>query len=103
MNAARIVVLTIALSAGGVAAYLARGTGEKPTAAPEVAQVPATEILVARGDIGLGQIVKPNDLQWLSWPAEGTSSNLISRANRAEAIREIAGSLARAPFFSGEP
>ena len=29
MNIARVVVLTIALSAGGVAAYLARGTEEK--------------------------------------------------------------------------
>jgi pilus assembly protein CpaB len=103
MNAARIVVLIIALSAGGVAAYLARGSGEKPAVAEPVAQMPTTEVLVAKGDIGLGQAVKPEDLQWQSWPAASASSNLISRAGRAEAIREIAGSIARAPFIAGEP
>jgi len=103
MNAARIVVLTIALSAGGVAAYLARGSGEKPAEAPPLAQMPTTEVLVAKGDIGLGQIVKPGDLQWQSWPADGVNSNLIIRGSRAEAIKEIAGSIARSPFIAGEP
>src|SRR5258708_5544921 len=103
MNAARIVVLIIALSAGGVAAYLARGSGEKPAVAEPVAQLPTTEVLVAKGDIGLGQSVKPEDLQWQSWPAASARSSLISRAGRAEAIREIAGPIARAPFIAGEP
>ena len=102
MNAARIVVLAIALSAGGVAAYLARGSNEKPAAEP-VAEMPTTEVLVAKGDIGLGQAVRPEDLQWQSWPTASASSNLISRANRSEAIREISGSIARAPFIAGEP
>ena len=103
MNAARIVVLIIALSAGGVAAYLARGSNEKPVEVQPVAQLPTTEVLVARGDIGLGQVVKPEDLQWQNWPAEGVSNSLISRGSRAEAIKEIAGSIARAPFIAGEP
>jgi pilus assembly protein CpaB len=103
MNAARIVVLTIALGAGGVAAYLARGSDEKPAAPEAVAQLPTTEVLVAKGDIGLGQAVKPEDLQWQSWPSASASSNLISRVNRTDAIREISGSIARAPFIAGEP
>ena len=103
MNAARIVVLTIALSAGGVAAYLARGSDGKPADAKPVAQLPTTEILVAKSDIGLGQSVKPEDLQWQSWPAASASNSLISRAGRAEAITEVAGSIARAPFIAGEP
>jgi pilus assembly protein CpaB len=103
MNAARIVVLTIALSAGGVAAFLARGSGEKPGEAHPVAQLPTTEILVAKSDIGLGQVLKPEDLQWQNWPATSASNSLISRAGRAEAIREVAGSIARAPFIAGEP
>ena len=103
MNIARVVVLIIALSAGGVAAYLARGTEEKPQATPEpVAQLPTTEVLVAKSDIGLGQAVKPEDLQWQAWPASAVG-NLISRTSRAEAIKEIAGSIARAPFIAGEP
>src|SRR5437879_2198424 len=103
MNIARVVVLIIALSAGGVAAYLARGAEDKsrPVAEP-VAQLPTVEILVAKSDIGLGQPVKPEDLQWQTWPASA-GSNLVNRASRAEAIKEIAGSIARAPFIAGEP
>jgi len=103
MNIARVVVLIIALSAGGVAAYLARGAEDKsqPVAEP-VAQLPTVEILVAKSDIGLGQPVKPEDLQWQTWPASA-GSNLVNRASRAEAIKEIAGSIARSPFIAGEP
>src|SRR5882724_6872440 len=100
MNIARVVVLIIALSAGGVAAYLARGTEEKSRTVPEpVAQLPTVEILVAKSDIGLGQPVKPEDLQWQTWPASA-GNNLVNRASRAEAIKEIAGSIARAPFIA---
>jgi pilus assembly protein CpaB len=104
MNIARIVVLIIALGAGGVAAYLARGTDEKPRPATEpVAQLPTVEILVAKSDIGLGQQVKAEDMQWQAWPASATASNLINRASRAEAVNDIAGSIARVPFYAGEP
>ena len=85
------------------AAYLARGTEEKSSPAAEpVAQLPTAEILVAKSDIGLGQAVKPEDLQWQTWPASA-GNNLVNRASRAEAIKEIAGSIARAPFIAGEP
>jgi pilus assembly protein CpaB len=104
MNIARIVVLIIALGAGGVAAYLARGTEEntKPAAEP-VAQLPTVEILVAKSDVGLGQLLKPEDLQWQTWPASAAGANLINRAGRADGIKETAGSIARSPFFAGEP
>jgi len=103
MNIARVVVLIIALSAGGVAAYLPRGTDEKSHPAEPVAQLPTVEILVAKSDIGLGQVVKPEDLQWQIWPAATASGSLINRAGKADAITEIAGSIARAPFIGGEP
>jgi pilus assembly protein CpaB len=103
MNIARIVVLTIALSAGGVAAYLARGTDTVSLPVAPVAQLPTTEILVAKIDLGLGQQVKPEDLQWQSWPASSTSGNLITRAGRPEAVTDISGSIVRAPFIAGEP
>jgi pilus assembly protein CpaB len=101
MNRARIVVLSIALGAGGLAAYLASGSREAPAPAP-VAQIPTVDILVAKADIALGQSVKPDDLQWQAWPASA-GNNLVNRASRAEAIKEIAGSIARAPFIAGEP
>jgi len=102
MNIARIVVLTIALSAGGVAAYLASGSDSKPPAAP-VAQLQTVDVLVAKSDIGLGQTVTPNDMQWQSWPAAAASNTFIRRSERPDATTQIAGSIARSPFIAGEP
>lgn len=103
MNNARVVVLAIAIGAGGIAAYLASGSSEQPAPAQPVAQLQTVDILVAKSDIGLGQSVKPDDMQWQTWPAATASSSLISRASRADAIKEITGSIARSPFIAGEP
>src|SRR5436305_6537538 len=103
MITARIIVLTIALAAGGVAAYLASGYDNKSVPVQPVAQLPTVDVLVAKSDIGLGQSVKPEDLQWQTWPAATASNNFIRRSERPEATNEVAGSIARAPFIAGEP
>ncbi len=103
MNTARIVVLTIALGAGGVAAYLASGTDKKTVASEPAAQLPTVDVLVARADIGLGQSLKPDDMQWQTWPASSTSNNFIRRGERPDATTQVAGWIARAPFIAGEP
>jgi pilus assembly protein CpaB len=101
MNNARIVVLTIAVGAGGIAAYLASGS-DKPAAEP-VVQLQTVDVLVAKSDIGLGQTVTPDHMQWQTWPASTASNNFIRRSERPEATKEITGSIARAPFIAGEP
>ena len=104
MNTARIVVLTIAIGAGGIAAYLASGSdNNKPAPAEPVAQMQTVDVLVARSDIGLGQSVKPEDLQWQTWPAATASNIFIRRNERPDATTQIVGSIARAPFITGEP
>ena len=104
MYTARIVVLTIALSAGGVAAYLARGTDTKQALPAEpVVQLQTVDVLVAKSDIGLGQSVTPDNLQWQTWPAATASNSFIRRNERPDATTHIAGSIARAPFIAGEP
>jgi pilus assembly protein CpaB len=102
MNTARIVVLTIALVAGGIAAYLASGFGDKPLTEP-TAQLQTVDVLVAKADIGLGQTVTAEAMQWQTWPAATASNSFIRRNDRPEASKEIAGSIARAPFIAGEP
>ena len=103
MYPARIVVLIIALSAGGVAAYLASRSDSQPAPAEPVAQLQTVDVLVAKSDIGLGQRVAPEDLQWQTWPAATASNTFIRRTERADATTQIAGSIARAPFIAGEP
>jgi pilus assembly protein CpaB len=103
MNTARIVVLIIALGAGGIAAYLASGSDNKSAPTEPVAQLPTVDVLVAKSDIGLGQSVKPEDLQWQTWPAATASSSFIRRNERPDATTQVAGAIARAPFIAGEP
>jgi len=103
MYTARIVVLIIALVAGGLAAYLVRGSDSTPAPVAPVAQLPTVDVLVAKVDIGLGQSVTPENLQWQTWPAATASNNFIRRSERPEATNEVAGSFARAPFIAGEP
>jgi pilus assembly protein CpaB len=104
MYTARIGVLILALGAGGVAAYLARGSDNTSSPPPEpVVQLQTVDVLVAKSDIGLGQSVNPENLQWQTWPAATASNHFIRRNERPEADREVAGSIARAPFLAGEP
>lgn len=103
MKAARIVVLAVAVGAGGLAALLAgRQKIQAPPPKP-VAELVTTEVLIAKSDIGIGQAVTPGDLQWQTWPAAAASSYFIRKSNRPNAIHDIAGSIARAPFVTGEP
>jgi pilus assembly protein CpaB len=104
MKAARIVVLTIAVGAGGIAALLA-GRSQKPppvkhVAAPTIASV---DVLVAKSDIPVGAALSPGDMQWQAWPASAKNGNFIRKNNRPDAIEKLSGLIARAPFVAGEP
>ena len=96
-------VLTIAVGAGGVAAYLASGSDDKPAPAAPVAQLQTVDVLVAKSDIGLGQTVTPADMVWQTWPTASASTTFIRRSERPDATTQIAGSIARSPFIAGEP
>jgi pilus assembly protein CpaB len=104
MNTAQAIVLTIAVGAGSIAAYLVSGSeSNKPVVAEPVTQLQTVDVLVAKNDIGLGQSVKPEDMQWQTWPAATASSTFIRRNERPDATNQIVGSIARAPFITGEP
>ncbi len=103
MNTARIVVLAVALGAGGIAAYLASGSDNKPAPAEPIVQLPTVDVLVAKSDIGLGQTLKTEDLQWQTWPAATASSTFVRRGEHPDATKQMVGSIARAPFIAGEP
>jgi pilus assembly protein CpaB len=103
MKTARLVVLAIAISAGGVAAYLASGSDTRTAVTAPTVQLATVDVLVAKSDIGLGQSVTQDDMQWQSWPSATASNNFIRRGERPEATTQIAGSIARSPFIAGEP
>ena len=89
MKAARLVVLSVALAAGGVAAMLA-GRSDKP---PEVKTAPAPQIatvdvLVAKSDIGMGQTVSPGDVRWQDgWPPPPAEISFARRTGPTPSTR----------------
>jgi len=103
MNRARIVVLTIAVAAGGVAAYLASGSDNRPSQTEQHAQLQTVDVLVAKSDIALGQTLNAEDMLWQTWPATAASSTFIRRNDRPDAANQVAGSIARYSFIAGEP
>ena len=89
MNTARIAVLTIAIGAGGIAAYLASGSDNQSAALPPAAQLQTVDILVAKGDIGLSRSDQA--------PKEKDGTNaLIGKTVTPELKPEQAETLARA-------
>jgi pilus assembly protein CpaB len=42
-------------------------------------------------------------MQWQAWPSASASGSFISKTSRADAMREVTGSIARSPFIAGEP
>jgi pilus assembly protein CpaB len=102
MKPARIIVLVIALLAGGIAAFLA-GRSEPSPPPPPVAQLETTDVLIAASDIPLGNKVAAPDLRWQTWPTAAAGPNFIRKSDRPDAINQFVGSIARAPFSAGEP
>ena len=104
MKAARLVVLVVAVGAGGLAALLASRGGDEPPPAPAPAtQIDTVDVLVAKSDIPLGHSISAQDMQWQLWPTQAASPVFVRKSDKPNAIEELTGAIARAPFVAGEP
>jgi len=103
MKPARLIVLGIALAAGAVAAMLASG-GRQPEA-PKAPPPPlaTVDVLVAKSDLGTGQIVGEGDVAWQTWPAASANSSFVRKSDRPDAIKDFVGAIVRSPVSAGEP
>jgi pilus assembly protein CpaB len=104
MKAARLVVLGVALAAGGVAAILASGHREAPPpAAPAPPPMATVEVLVAKNDLERGHTIVAGDVGWQTWPADSANPNFIKKSDRPDAADQFIGAIAREMIASGEP
>ncbi len=104
MKAARLVVLGVAVAAGGIAAYLAAGSKAPPP--PPVAAVPVletVEVLVAKSDLTRGQVIQNQDVGWQTWPKDAANSNFIKKSDRPDAINDFVGAIVRVSMLAGDP
>jgi len=104
MKPARLIVLGIAVLAGG-AAFLLSGGERVPAPVQQIVRPVAetVDILVAKQDIGIGRAVSPEDLTWQPWPVSAAGPLFIRKTERPDALNEYKGAVARAPFIAGEP
>jgi pilus assembly protein CpaB len=106
MKPSRIVLLLIAIIAGGLAAFLAtRGSGPAPDVQQVVAQKagPAAQVLVAKQAVGVGERLSAAVVEWQAWPESAVRPEYITIAKTPDAPAKISGTVARFEIFPGEP
>lgn len=104
MKRAQLIGISVAAAAGLLAFMLMRSIVHAPSAPTKVAvPVDATEVLVARNDIGLGKMTKESDFRWQTWPADAVTPSFITKEQGSAGMRAVSGAIARSPILAGEP
>ncbi len=105
MSLSRIILVLVALIAGGLAAYIATQSSAPQVVVQEVAAPappPNAEVLVAKEAIGVGQRLTEEDVVWQPWP-EPVPAGFVSKAASPDAATQLVDAVARFEFFPGEP
>ena len=104
MKRAQLLGVTIAGVCGLGAFYGVLGIVNRPaTVVTQEVTVNMSQVLVAKSDVGLGQITGPENFRWQDWPQAALSPSYIQRATRPNAIADLTGAVARTPLLAGEP
>jgi pilus assembly protein CpaB len=101
MRVARIVVLGVAVAAGGLAFMLSGREAPPPVVVK--APVDTVDILVAKADIAIGRAISADDLAWHAWPKSAAGPLFVRKSDKPNALEEYKGAVARSPFVAGEP
>jgi pilus assembly protein CpaB len=106
MRARTLILFLVALTLAGGTGLLVRSWLAQRATIAEAAPVvpppaPQKLVLVARGAISRGQILKPADLAWQPWPEAGIGRGYLQSGTKT--IEDFAGWVAREPFVAGEP
>jgi len=103
---ARLMLLAVALIAGGLAAIMVSSpqqTPVEPAAIADIAPPTGTRILVARQPIGVGERLSGSTVAWEYWPSASVRPEYVTEDDAPQAIDEMTGTVARFELFAGEP
>jgi pilus assembly protein CpaB len=104
MKISRILLIAVALIAGGLAAFLATRPSGDPAPQPvQVAQDTHSKVLIAKANIGLGDRLSATNLDWQDWPDAAIRPEYITDKASPDAITEMKDAVARYAIFTGEP
>jgi pilus assembly protein CpaB len=103
MKRAQLIGISIAGVSALLAFFMVKGMLNKPREEKLVeVKVDSTQVLVARADIGLGQITNESLFRWQTWPSDAAKGFVTDKTNK-DAMRQLSGAIARAPIMAGEP
>jgi len=109
LRASRIILLSVALLAAGLAAYFFMATLNAPTqqaaveAPARVIEEKKDRVLVARTPIGVGQRLGEDNVEWQSWPESALRPEYLTQTALPDAPAQMKDAIARFEFFPGEP
>lgn len=104
MKRAQLIGLGVAgLCAMGAAFFMYRMAPKQAPVVRSEVRTNTVDVLVAKTDIGLGQIANESSFRWQAWPSDAVPVGAISSKGGGNPMRDLSGSIARAPLMAGEP
>ncbi|QXC50698.1 Flp pilus assembly protein CpaB [Agrobacterium salinitolerans] len=107
MKPSRIVILSVALVAAGLAGLVAMQiSGAKQViekAETIIQKEPTVNVLVSSVNLPVGSRLNDSSVRWTPWPQGNVVDSFITEAKRPDAITKLAGAVVRLPLFEGEP
>jgi pilus assembly protein CpaB len=107
MKPSRIVIMSVALVAAGLAGLVAMnisGTKQVIEKAETIIQKePTVNVLVSSVNLPVGSRLNDSSVRWTPWPQGNVVDSFITEAKNPNAIAELTGAVVRLPLFEGEP
>ncbi|MGO4351593.1 Flp pilus assembly protein CpaB [Rhizobium sp. RAF36] len=107
MKPARLLILSVAVVAAGLAGLLAMklaGRGGVVTQVQSVVEKePTVNVLVSSSNLPVGARIDDKAVHWMSWPQGGVVQGFITETDKPDALKELQGAVVRLPIFEGEP
>ncbi len=107
MKPSRIVILSVALVAAGLAGLVAMqisGTKQVIEKAETIIQKePTVNVLVSSVNLPVGSRLNDSSMRWTPWPQGNVIDSFITETKSPNAITELTGAVVRLPLFEGEP
>lgn len=108
MSPRRIVFILIALIASGATIFLGRAwlVAERNARLqvqqqPAPVEKPSAMVLVAKGDLHVGQFIRRENLRWQAWPADNIPPSYVIPAQHQ--LEDYEGAVVRSALGDGEP